>query len=225
MQSHLTFPSPKDHCPPTTKNRQLSENNAKKTMWLATAFQGVSAVVLCGVVAATWTCKYSSTEINIPPHPKAETARVSDVSRQRASLYVALCHCCWECVAWFRSPWCDVIAANTRTTKHVVEENEQCETDKQPYMCQVVHNAMGHLTLDVADAIIGRRRRGRGCHGVTMMATVSLSVERGVRREWCATRAVSELQKTKRGKRDMARVFQWFGMVKQAKKLPKTRVH
>ena len=199
MQSPLTFPSPKDHCPPTTKNRQLSENNAKKTMWLATAFQGVSAVVLCGVVAATWTCKYSSTEINVPPpHPKAETARVSDVSRQRASLYVALCHCCWECVAWFRSPWCDVIAANTRTTKHVVEENEQCETDKQPYMCQVVRNAMGHLTLDVADAIIGRRRRGRGCHGVTMMATVSLSVERGVRRE-CATRAVSELQKTKRG--------------------------
>ena len=42
-------------------------------------------------------------------------------------------------------------------------------------MCQVVRNAMGHLTLDVADAIIGRRRRGRGCHGVTMMATVSLA--------------------------------------------------
>ena len=31
MQSPLTFPSPKDHCPPTTKNRQLSENNAKTT--------------------------------------------------------------------------------------------------------------------------------------------------------------------------------------------------
>jgi len=71
MQSPLTFPSPKDHCPPTTKNRQLSENNAKTTMWLATAFQGVSAVVLCGVVAATWTCKYSSTEINIPPTSKS----------------------------------------------------------------------------------------------------------------------------------------------------------
>ena len=55
-------------------------------------------------------------------------------------------------------------------TKHVFEENEQCETDKQPNMCQVVRDAMDHLTLDMADAVIGRGQHGRGCHGVTMLA-------------------------------------------------------
>eukprot|EP00956_Cyclotella_meneghiniana_P015013 scaffold22743_cov41-Cyclotella_meneghiniana.AAC.4 len=84
-------------------------------------------------------------------------------------------------------------------------------------MSQVVRNATGHLTLDLADAVIGMRRRGRGCHGVTMMAAV---LAWGEARMMCDASS-EEDTRTRTGKRDIHGLFDHLGCSNKPKNCPK----
>ena len=144
-------------------------------MWWATVLQGVPALVRV-VWGSHMNCKiqntahFKQTKIDLASHLKQQpyACQVFRVDGRHHTMDAATVN--WRGWGHHGVTWWLQLQEPRKRRR---EKNEQCEPNRQPYMCQVVRDAMSCLTLDVADAVIGRWGGSRGCHGVTTRQTLA----------------------------------------------------